>query len=52
MKNIYLFLLRLTPTYLLLLGIGMIFAEQAQAKPQVEQYIVNNITNIQNENYD
>ncbi len=43
MKNIFLYLFRLTPTYLLLLGIVMIFAEQTQAKPQliIEQSIAN-----------
>ncbi|MCK5877465.1 MAG: hypothetical protein KAG43_07505 [Candidatus Marithrix sp.] len=49
MRNIFVFLSRITPTYLLLLGVGMVFAEQAQAKPQllIEQSIVGDITAMQ-----
>ena len=47
MKSIFPF--RFTPTYLLLLGVGLMFAEQIQAKPQlmVEQSIVGDIATIQ-----
>ncbi|MDM8564759.1 SdrD B-like domain-containing protein [Candidatus Halobeggiatoa sp. HSG11] len=49
MKKLFLFLLQLTPTYLLLLGVGMMFVGQVQAKPQltIEQSIVGGITTIQ-----